>query len=194
MKKAVPVFFAIFSFFLFSFTMPRGWLGAGSQPEKYNMGIDSIGGRDGGRAGTIKSKEKKISGFGTLMQEFKADSFAGKRVRMTGYLKTKDVKSWSALWFRVDGGNYRIEEAFDNMHDRPLRGTNDWTKCELVLDVANDATEIAFGALLAGTGQVWFDDIKFEVVDASVPITGKVYPSNTRSAVNDAATNLDFEK
>jgi hypothetical protein len=45
--------------------------------------------------------------------------------------------------------------------------------------------------LLVGTGQIWFDDIKFEVVDNSVPTTGKekegLMPSKE-------PVNLDFEK
>ena len=57
-----------------------------------------------------------------------------------------------------------VEPAFDDMQDRPIRGTSDWTQYDVVLDVAPDAADVAFGLLLDGPGQVWIDDAKFEVV------------------------------
>ncbi|MCA9492492.1 MAG: hypothetical protein KC621_21310 [Myxococcales bacterium] len=47
--------------------------------------------------------------------------------------------------------------SFDNMQERPIRGTQDWTRHEIVLDVPTGATNIAFGILVAGKGTVWID-------------------------------------
>jgi len=82
--------------------MPKGWFAAGSEPKSYDMGTDKGAGRDGKNAATIKSTAKKISGFGTLMQQCLPDKYLGKRVRMSGYMKSKDVDSWAGFWFRVD--------------------------------------------------------------------------------------------
>ena len=84
---------------------------------------------------------------------------------------------------------------FDNMHDgskdRLIKGTTDWTNYEIVLYVPLKASNLGYGALLVGTGQIWFDNIKFEVVDSNVPTTGNeklsLLPSNE-------PVNLDFEK
>ena len=46
---------------------------------------------DGKNAATIKSIPKKVRGFGTLMQTGAPGKFAGKSIRMSGFLKTKDV-------------------------------------------------------------------------------------------------------
>ena len=62
--------------------------------------------------------------------------------------------------------------SFDNMSDRPIVGTTDWKKYDIVLDVPNNASNIAFGALLSGTGQIWFEKLTFEIVDTSVKTTG----------------------
>ena len=51
----------------------------------------------------IKSKEENINGFGTLMQDFSADKYLNKRVRLSGYVKSKDVVQWAGLWMRIDG-------------------------------------------------------------------------------------------
>ncbi len=42
--------------------------------------------------------------------------------------------------------------AFDNMHDRPIKGTTGWQQYEVVLDIPRDSTGISFWILLDGTG------------------------------------------
>lgn len=86
---------------------------------------------------------------------------------------------------RVDGPNGRMG-GFDNMHERPIKGTNDWTHYEIVLDVMPDAVAIAFGILLEGDGRVWIDDLAFDVVSAKVPVTG--------APKMGVPTNLNFEQ
>ncbi|MCW3083923.1 MAG: hypothetical protein JWP12_1289 [Bacteroidetes bacterium] len=183
------------AFVFFSFDLPEGWFKAGDKPQSYDMGIDKGAGQDGKNTATIKSIEPKIKGFGTLMQNCLPDKYIGKRVRMSGFLKTKDVSGWSGFWLRVDQSNTTEILSFDNMHDgakdRSVKGTTDWTKYEIVLDIPAAASNLAYGALLSGTGQVWFDNIKFEIVDNTVPVTGKEW--DTKIPQNEPA-NLDFEK
>ena len=92
--------------------------------------------------------------------------------------ETKDGKPTVAIrrdtgfWFRIDGQGAR-PLAFDNMHGRAVRGTTGWKKYEIVLDVPQQATNLAYGALLDGTGKIWFSDLSFEVVDRSVATTNE---------------------
>lgn len=177
---------------LLSFATPIGWFSAGSKPKSYEMGIDKGSGQDGKNAATIKSIDKKIDGFGTLMQQSKPGKFLGKRVRMTGFVKSENVLNWAGIWLRVDETGSKQPLSFDNMSDRPIKGTTDWTKYEIVLDVPSNASLIAYGALLGGTGQIWFDNISFEVVGDDIPTTGSV--KGKKSATQDEPINLDFEK
>src|SRR4051794_19281663 len=83
---------------------PAGWYGAGSHPGEYDMIVDRSTKHGGSASATIRCKETDPSGgFGTLMQTFKAEGFQGKRLRLTGYVKSKDVADWAGLWVRVDG-------------------------------------------------------------------------------------------
>lgn len=120
---------------------------------------------------TIKSVKSKISSFGTLVKTIKPDLYVGKTVKMTAYVKSHKVKSWAGLWMRVDYYSTNVL-AFDNMKRKPIKGTNDWAKYEIVLFVPAEATSISYGVLLSGTGQIWFKDVKLEIVDDSVPETG----------------------
>ncbi len=174
--KTVKAFLIIsLLFILCSFDLPEGWVQAGSKPKSYEMGIDKEMKHEGRNVATIKSIDNKIIGFGTMMQSCLPDKYLGKRIRFSGMLKTKDVVEWSAFWFRVDQQNSEVALAFDNMHegkiDRSIRGTTEWKWYEIVLDVPLKAINLAYGVLLEGTGQVWFSDLKLEVVDNSVPLT-----------------------
>lgn len=192
MKKTFFLPLIILALIVSAYDIPFGWFAAGSKPRSYEMGIDKGAGEDGKNCATIKSIDKKIDGFGTLMQQSMPTIYLGKRVRMTGMMKSKDVTGWAGLWFRVDQANSNQSLSFDNMYDRPIKGTTVWTKCEIVLDVPSNASLLAYGALLDGTGQIWFDNIKFEIVDNTVPLTGN-NKDKTR-VTQDAPVNLDFEK
>jgi hypothetical protein len=180
----------VLAFALFSFNLPEDWIKAGSHPSSYDMGIDKGSGPEGKNAATIKSIDKKINGFGTLMQMCLADKYAGKRVRMSALVKSKDVEEWAGLWFRVDQANSSDPLSFDNMQDRAIKGTTDWKKYEIVLDVPQRASKLAYGALISGTGQIWFTNIKFEIVDSSVPTTGM---GKSEKSLQEP-TNLNFDK
>jgi hypothetical protein len=151
-------------------TVPQGWHLAGSKPESYEAGTDSQAAYNDRPSAYLKSTEAVSNGFGTLMQQFAADKYAGKRLRLSAFVKSDDVKDWAGLWMRVDKGSQSV--AFDNMEDRSIKGTTGWQRYQVVLDVPQDATGIFFGVLLAGSGQVWLNDVKFEVVGSDVSTTG----------------------
>lgn len=169
--------------------VPSGWIAAGSAPRDYDMGADQAVAHLGKASGFIRSKADKPSGFGTLMQMCRADRYRGRRVRMSAWVKSESIPGWASVWMRVDGEDGKVL-AFDNMQSRPIKGTTAWTRHEVVLDVAPNAKNLAFGILLDGTGAAWIDEVGFEVVDKSVATTGM--PAGEELAAEP--TNLDFEK
>lgn len=70
--------------------VPEGWIIAGSQPSKYEAGVDTTLLYLGHRSAYLKAKEA-TGGFGTLMQSFDAKNYLGKRVRFSATVKTDDV-------------------------------------------------------------------------------------------------------
>lgn len=169
--------------------VPTGWYRAGTAPQDYDMGIDREVSHSGRSSGFIASKAEEPRPFGTLMQAFKADSHIGKRLRLSGYIKAEVAEGWAGLWMRVDGPT-GTSLAFDNMQDRPVRGTQDWQRHEIVLDVPEGGTNIAFGVLLAGRGRIWIDDFDFEVVGDDVPVTDM---RKKMQQLPDRPRNLGFE-
>jgi len=180
--------------------LPENWFIKGDQTASYKIGTDSSIAKSGDFSATIKSIDNKIDGFGTLMQHCLPDKFIGKRIRMSGFIKSENVNEWAGLWLRVDVDTVSV--SFDNMHDlkdRSITGTTDWKRYEIVLDVPTNASTISYGALLHGTGQIWFDNLTFEVVDKTVKTTGisnecKIQNGRECPGVINEPTNLDFEK
>jgi hypothetical protein len=168
--------------------LPAGWFAAGSHPAEYEMGIDTTTQHRSGKGSAyIRSKAGELHGFGTLMQTAEPGAFREKRVRFSGYVKSDNVHGgWAGLWLRIDGAKPGEMLGFDNMQGRPIKGTTDWARYEIVLGVPDAAAALAFGLLLTGDGQVWMDDLGFEVVPSSVPATGGGRLSGPQ--------NLDFEK
>ena len=166
--------------------VPEGWYMAGSKPSSYESGTDEQEVYGGHASAYLKSKESVTDGFGTLMQNFQADKYAGTRIRLSASVKAEKVEDWAGLWMRVDKGHDVV--SFDNMQDRPIKGTADWKLCEVVLDVPKDATGVFFGILLSKTGTVWVSGIKFETVGNDVPVTDVKKPQR------DGPSNLNFEK
>ena len=191
MEKMIPVLVAAMALFVSRTNgseTPQGWFRAGSHPKEYEMTVDRTVSHGGKTSASLKCVAPQSAGFGTLMQTFKADTFRGKRVRMSGYVRAHNVSGWTGLWMRVDGSKNEVL-AFDNMQNRAIKGTCDWEQYEIVLDVPEQAEQISFGLLLAGRGQAWMDDLKFEVVGKDVPTTG----GELQQRELGAPKNLDFE-
>jgi len=145
----------------------------GNKWDNYETGCDTNIYHSGNTSAYLKSVKQKIKGFGTIMQTINAGQYHGKRICFSAWVKTKDVDDWAGLWMRVDDYNvFNIALSFDNMFERPIKGTKDWKKYEIVLDVPITGSKILFGILLSGPGKVWMDDVKLETVDNTVPLTG----------------------
>jgi len=193
MKSGRISCFCAAMFFLFTLAAgcaedAPGWFKAGNQPASYDMGTDKAVAHTGSSSGFIRSIKPVPEGFGTFMQMFDASQYRGKRLRYSAFVKCENIDRWAGLWMRVDKGKDSI--AFDNMQQRPIRGTLDWTEYSIVLDVDQAAEKIAFGILIDGFGAAWIDDVQFTVVGDDAPVTDMI--KNQQNA--PAPKNLNFDE
>lgn len=126
--------------------IPKGWFPSGSNPTGYEMSIDNSTFQNGHSSAYIKSKSPKENQFGTLMQTISAQNYMDKRLQLSCYIKSEDIKGLSAMWMRIDGENRQLLE-FDNMRGRSIKGTTDWKKYEIVLDVPTNSKTINYGII-----------------------------------------------
>jgi hypothetical protein len=177
--------------------MPIGWRrGPDGSGDQYQITVDTSIKHSGKASASLKfACGSDSDAWAYLSQNIAADDFRGKRVRLSGWLKTNDVTG-ASLIMRVDGERQML--AFDNMDNRTIKGTTDWKWYSLVLDVPVAAKQIFLGVLPRGRGQTWADDLKLEVVDQSVPSTNlsepKDLPATKRpKVINPHPINLGFE-
>ncbi|HTQ51360.1 MAG TPA: M56 family metallopeptidase, partial [Candidatus Acidoferrales bacterium] len=168
-------------------TAPAGWWKNGSNPNAYVVGVDPTQPGIKPTSAYVKSIEPQIDGFGGMMQECSAENYRGKRLCFSAMMKTANAES-AQLWFRVDGSERGEILEFDNMKNRPLKGDTDWTPCAIVLDVPMEATGLAYGFFIKGTGQAWVNNAKLEEVGTDVPTTG----GPLMNSYPKAPVNMDF--
>ncbi|MFC1463077.1 hypothetical protein ACFLQU_05680 [Verrucomicrobiota bacterium] len=182
---AALVIFA--SFAIAGELLPKGWVGGNISD--YDIGVDRKLVKEGKASAYIRSKTQTPKSFGTIVQTFSAKQYVGKRVRMSAFIKAKRIEGWTGLWMRVDGkGKENFSLSFDNMQTRPIKGTVDWKKYQIVLDVPDKSKSISFGIVLSGSGQAWLDAFTFEVVTEDIPVTGR-----TRHDLPEEPLSLGFE-
>ncbi|MEA3321151.1 MAG: AraC family transcriptional regulator [Bacillota bacterium] len=170
--------------------MLKGWFLSGSHPFHYKMGVDRETFHKGWASGYLKAvTAHKAEEFATMMQQFKAQNYLGKRLKLSGFIKSSEVDAYCGFWMRVDD-NLRDILQFDNMSDRPITGNTDWNHYSIVLDIPDTSSTISFGVLLVGSGQVWIDELKFVQVDENTPTTNIEFASQ----LLEEPTNLSFEE
>jgi hypothetical protein len=157
---------------------PKGWALGGPGAHAYSARVDVEERRSGHGSGLLECSTRNLDTFGTLMQTIRAEDLRGRRIRLSGYLRTRDPEFWAALWMRIDGAD-TSPLAFDNMSDRVVRGDTEWSQYAIVLDVPVAAVQIAFGATLAGGGRIWVDDLVIEVVGKEVTTTDLKQPAQS---------------
>lgn len=158
-------------------TLPQDWLVMdNTERNNYRLGLDPE------QPGTalIESRYARGKGvvledkhFGTLMQSILAEDYRGQSVKISALVRTDDANAGS-IWMRVDGSRGQVLR-FDNMiprrKDGALKGTNDWTELQVVLDVPEEAESIHYGFLLIGHGRLWGRDFRIEKIRDNVRST-----------------------
>jgi hypothetical protein len=148
--------------------MPLGWFNSFGHVSGVSTAYDvTMLPRKGaaGRCVRLHRSGGQIREFGSLMQRCPAQTFVGKIVRFEGELRSENVEAWAGLWLRVDGTSRML--FFDNMHDRPIRGSTPWTPYAIETVVAEESQWLNYGILLVGNGTLWADNFTLGVRDAA---------------------------
>jgi hypothetical protein len=104
-----------------------------------------------------------------VFQVFNTRALSGKRVRLSGWYKSQDLKNTFACFSIYATGMYG---AYRPVVNNAWSGTNDWTFASYEVDIPRDTYTVWARAVLnTGAGKVWFDDLKFEVLGDSPPAT-----------------------
>jgi len=122
-----------------------------------------------GNDATAEIKVDASDAGAAMYRQFDAAPYLGKRIRVSGFLKSQGVERQSGLFvvvYRADGAML----AQDDLGGRWVFGTTDWARQDIVCDVSPEAARIIIRVYLRGQGTVWADGLELAVVDANVPV------------------------
>jgi hypothetical protein len=171
---------------------PAGWAKNGSKPGSYVVGVDQNETWAGLPSAYVQCTDSSTDGFGGMMQTNSADDFLGKRVRLSGWVKTENANDGGGhLWLRVDGQQRGASLQFDNMDRNPVKGTTGWQQYSVVLDVPPEASALAYGFFVQGGGKMWVSGTKIEPVGSDVPSTNMI--TNRGPSLPKTPVNLSFD-
>jgi hypothetical protein len=123
-----------------------------------------------------------------VKQTVQLSGWAGKRIRVTAFVKTENVSKWGTIYADLEekvGKNSSRRVAHDDLYTRPIPSTSDWDQYSIVLDVPEGTIMLTVGAFVDGGGVLLLDDVQIEEVGKEVALTGV--------PMQDQPANLDFE-
>ena len=150
----------------------RGWEGFGPAVGAYTAVIDTTVAHTGHASFLMYSLGPATgSSWMANQQIVDASRYRGRRVRLSGQLRTQDVTS-AELWLVVNGAIGGEPMTLLEGHLTPsVHGTIEWETGAIVFQVDSGATCLRFGVMIHGTGAVWLDDVALDTVPSSTPIT-----------------------
>lgn len=156
-------------------TSVSGWALTGSRTEAYELRCDAIFTDCEIPILRTRAFSGEPYGMGSLTHSESAVPWRGQRLEVRAELKGGNIDGWAGVWMRLDDANGKVL-AFDNMQNRPVRGTTAFQWYSVVLDVPIEAARLTFGVFLHGPGAVFVRELVFQSVGASKVSTDLVAP------------------
>jgi hypothetical protein len=157
-------------------SVPTGWSADARDGAQYRVGIDRDLLYEGKPTLFAMSLVPHPAGWVRVFQNFRANRYRGKRVRLTALLRTDRVDNRPLVLLQID----------DDQEQGRFSGAGPWKTYEIVEDVPADAGLIGFGFRFTGAGPLWIAKFSFDPVASSVPL------SYTPHMLPNAPQNLDF--
>lgn len=128
------------------------WSLGGSSSSGYVMAADGSPMSAPGATLSLRSTTTTQSAFGSLSAAIRADTLAGRRVRISADIEAKDVSKSTSMWLRADSSGKVL--ILDNGADQGIKGTTSRpSHMDVTIYVPSSATTLVFGLLLSGTGE-----------------------------------------
>jgi DNA-binding winged helix-turn-helix (wHTH) protein len=163
------------------------WVLAGSNTTDYIGCLDENFGVPAPSA-HISSKISSPDGFTSLLQGGWLEEYRGKKIKLSMQIKANNVLNHAGLFLRADAEKEGEPLAFINSaiaEDLIIHSIN-WTNKSLILDIPNETANLVYGIYLNGEGEIWMDNVNFEIV-------GEADSRPLKEAINESPKNLNFE-
>ncbi len=151
-----------------SWHVPAGWTATESKKGEYQIGVDHAVFHLGKASLFVRSLIGQPEGAAVISQSFDPARYEGKRVRIAGYFRASRLGARALLFLAIPG---RYDET--DVGENPQ-----WTRREVVPDVPPPGGMMEIGIRFQGTGTMWADDLAFDPVPVTTPLTKPTQPQN----------------
>jgi hypothetical protein len=168
--------------------LPNAWQKGGTWAGNYKMVIEKTDTKVGKNCLQIHSKIDEVYGSGTIEQSFSAIDYRGKNLKLSAWVKTEDVKYWTALFIGFDDEN--LENTFTTegntiIKEEKVRGYHDWVQISTERVIPWNVNKIRIGLAIFGKGKVKVDGFETSFTEANLA---------KPAGMNTSAVNLGFEE
>ena len=141
-------------------TLPPGWHLYGDG-ELYDASLDESAFHSSPSSLTVWRIGSGVEHCGRLQTEAPAQSYLGRRIRMTALIRTQGAAGGNTLLFL----SYRRAGYVQPMQFHRFTAVEGaWQQQQVRLDMPDNAETVVYGALLCGPGQLWLDDVELRVM------------------------------
>lgn len=134
-----------------------------SDKRDFRTGFESTGADTDAEYVYLKSVVPRPKNWAFISKTAQPDHYKGKKIKLSALIKTQLPDGASVqLWIRVAGDWKERPEHLDNMFDRRIKGSSEWTKYSVEVDMPPATEYIFYGVLLNGTGIVWLNEVLLE--------------------------------
>jgi hypothetical protein len=156
-----------------SWHVPAGWSATESQAGEYQVGVDRTvvhpaAVNQGKSSLFMRALTAQPRGVVVVSQSFDPSRYQGRRVRISGYFRASRIVGRATLYLTT----------FDSSDGTEVGEKPQWTRYEVVADIPAEAGKLEIGVRFQGAGTLWVDDLVFEQVPDSTPLTQPTQPQN----------------
>ena len=164
--------------------LPKNWSVWGYS--NINYVDDSFSGKK-----AIQLSSKENVDFGSIVFSI-PNNYTGNKIKIEGYIKTKDVEEFAGLIIRQDS-NEGTPISIINTQKTPAKGTTEWTKYSVETDLSPNSRFLQFAIILSGKGTATFDKLNVFIDDKNIQSIKvedyKINPLYKNSGISNISSN-----
>jgi len=113
--------------------------------------------------------------FQSFFQKIPLNGKGIRKIEIIAYIKSDNITGNINLWTHInDSNDKKIDSGHSYSQDNKIIPNQDWTKYSLQFIIDENAKSLKIGGLLAGSGNVWFDDFDIKEIALSDTKASKV--------------------
>lgn len=133
------------------------WWIQGTTPDFYSFEV-----APGMTGGKITAQQTLVDGSAVMGRTISSSEFKGRRVKLTGEVRTNDVTAGAGLWLNATETLHGKVIASNDGFDQAMSGSNNWKSITLETTVPSAADWLNVGVALQGPGQVEVRNLRVE--------------------------------